>query len=208
MRTRLCRTCHAVVLGICNSREEATSSTAPALLTQRSGSVALWGFMRTRLHRTCHTVVLGICNSREEATPSTLHLQLQLSHSNGLVAWHCKVSCEPVCAELATQSFSASVTRGFPSAQISLHFDWKWRPPAVQPHHSHEDGRCRCIPGFESCQTTSVSMLEEVDPYETVFWRSAEHWCMNLFSRTRSRKSFSHWETSFMKIAEPGGKYR
>jgi hypothetical protein len=21
-----------------------------------------------------------------------------------------------------------------------LHFDWKWPPPAVQPHHSHEDG--------------------------------------------------------------------
>jgi hypothetical protein len=101
------------------------------------------------------------------------HLQLQLSQSICLVAWHCKLSCEPVCVELATPSFWESVTHSFPSAQISLYFDWKLPPPAVQPHHSHEDGHCfssyKCIPVVQSCQTPSISMLQEVDPYETVF---------------------------------------
>jgi hypothetical protein len=149
--------------------------------------------MRTRLRRTCYAVIPGICNSREEATSSTLHLQLQLSQCNGLVAWHCKVSCEPVCAELAAQSFSPSVTHGFHSAQISLDFDWKWRPPAVQPHHSYEKGQCfssnTYIPVFQSCETTSVSMFEEVDPFETVLWRPTEHCCISLFSRTQSHKA-------------------
>jgi hypothetical protein len=36
-----------------------------------------------------------------------------------------KVSSESACIELTRQSLSASVTRGFPSAQISLDFDWK-----------------------------------------------------------------------------------
>jgi hypothetical protein len=53
----------------------------------------------------------------------------------------------------------------------------------------------------------SLSLLEEVDQYETVLWRSAEHWCMNLFSRTQSHKSLFIWETYFLKMAEPGGKY-
>jgi hypothetical protein len=54
---------------------------------------------------------------------STLHLQFQLFQSNGLAAWHCKVSSERVCVQLATPSFSESVTHSFPSAQIFLHFD-------------------------------------------------------------------------------------
>jgi hypothetical protein len=148
----------------------------------------------------------------EEATSSTFHLQLQLSRSIGLVVWHCKVTRGPDCVELATPSFWESVTHSFPSAQVSLHFDWKWPPPGIQTRHSHEDGHCfssyKCIPGFQSCQTTSVSVLEEVDKYETVFWSFAEHWCMNLFSCAQSRKSSSLWETSFPKIAEPGGKDR
>jgi hypothetical protein len=84
-----------------------------------------------------------------------------------------------------------------------LHFNCKWPPPAVQPHHSHEDGHCfpsyRCIPGIQSSQATSVSKLGEVEPHETVFWRLAEHSCMHLFSHTQSRKGSSPWETPFWK---------
>jgi hypothetical protein len=57
----------------------------------------------------------------EEATSSTLHLQHQLSQPNGMVAWPCKVM-KPICIELSTQVFSASVTDGFPPEQISLDF--------------------------------------------------------------------------------------
>jgi hypothetical protein len=85
------------------------------------------------------------------------------------------------------------LTHGFPSAQNSLHFDWKWPPPAVESHQSHTAGHCfspyKCIPGFRSRRNTSVSMLEEFDTYEVVFRRPAEHSCMNVFSRIQSCKA-------------------
>jgi hypothetical protein len=120
--------------------------------------------MRTRLRRTCHAVVLCICNSRLPFRTHFLALRLK-------VASTCRTA-----------------------SPLTL------------------DGRCfssyRCVPGFLSCQTTSVSMLEEVDPCETAFWGPAEHWCMNLFSLTQSRKVLLYGRRHFRKLGSLAIKIR
>jgi hypothetical protein len=116
-----------------------------------------------------------------------------------------------LCRTCHTVVFSICNSQ-FPFRTYFLASPLKVVPPAIQPQHSHGDGHCfssyKCVSGFQSCQTTSALMLEEVDSYETIFWRPTEHWCMNLFSCTQSHKISSVWEASFLKIGEHNGKDR
>jgi hypothetical protein len=112
--------------------------------------------MRTRLRRTCQAVVFVMCNSRLPFRTDSLGLRLKV----------------------ASTCHTASNSHG----------------------DDHRFSSYKCIPGFQSCQTTIVTMLEEVDAYETVFCRPIEHWCINLFSYTVTRKLFSMGDAN-------GGKY-
>jgi hypothetical protein len=56
-----------------------------------------------------------------------------------------------------------------------LAFDWKWSLTAL----TRDATACSSSDMSRSCHVTCESIPQEVNPQETVFWRPAEHWCMN-----------------------------
>jgi hypothetical protein len=85
------------------------------------------------------------------------------------------------------------VVFGICNSQLPFRTDFLELRLKVTSNCRHHFSPRKHIPGFQSCQTTSASLLE-LDPYETVFWKLAKHWCLHLFS-TQLRKSSSLSET-------------
>jgi hypothetical protein len=65
----------------------------------------------------------------------------------------------------------------------------------------------KCIPGLQWVRTTSVSILESMDPNKTVSWRPSENWCMNLYLRTQSLTAFVFQWSEFL-ATDPEARVR